>query len=68
MDLKLPDFKSEDEEFESLATHDSSENMRQKYIQLEDAEDVLDLEKAIAEEKHIPGFSLEEVKKALDVQ
>ena len=34
---------------------------------LEDAEDVLDLEKAISEEQHIPGFTLEEAKKALGI-
>ena len=34
---------------------------------IEDAEDVLDLEKAISEEHHIPGFTLEEAKKALGI-
>lgn len=34
---------------------------------LEDAEDILDLEQAIQEEKHIPGFTIEEVKKKLNL-
>ena len=32
---------------------------------LEEAEDILDLEQAITEEQHIPGFSIEEAKKKL---
>jgi hypothetical protein len=32
---------------------------------LDDAEDILDLEQAISEEKHIPGMTLEEVRKEL---
>jgi hypothetical protein len=35
---------------------------------LEDAEDILDLEKAIEEEQHIPGITLEEAKKALGIE
>ena len=34
---------------------------------LEDAEDILDLELAIAEEQHIPGLTLEEAKIALNI-
>ena len=35
---------------------------------LENAEDILDLEQAISEEQHIPGFTLEEAKKALGIK
>ena len=34
---------------------------------LEDAEDILDLEQAISEEQHIPGMTLEQVRKELNL-
>ena len=41
------------------------EEIQKRQGQIEDAEDILDLEQAIYEEQHIPGFTLEEAKKAL---
>ena len=46
----------------------TSEEFKKMQQLLEDAEDILDLEKAISEEQHIPGLTLEEAQKALDVK
>jgi PHD/YefM family antitoxin component YafN of YafNO toxin-antitoxin module len=45
-----------------------AEEFKQMQELLEDAEDILDLQQAISEEKRIPGFSLEEVKRKLNLQ
>ncbi|MBS1902366.1 MAG: type II toxin-antitoxin system Phd/YefM family antitoxin [Bacteroidetes bacterium] len=44
-----------------------AEEFRKMQELLEDAEDVLDLETAISEEQHIPGLTLEEVKRTLNI-
>lgn len=44
------------------------EEFKKMQEMLHDAEDILDLEKAMAEEEHIPGLTIEEVRKMLNIQ
>ena len=63
-DLRYLRTAQKDNEGKPTLTH--GEMMKE--LGLEEAEDILDLEKAITEEQHIPGFTLEEVKKTLDIK
>ncbi len=43
------------------------EEFKKMQEMLEDAEDILDLEKAMAEEQHIPGLTIDEVREKLNI-